>query len=87
MTPSGQIQSSPAPARNKPTPKTITAVVLVVLIAVFAVVNSQEVTIHWIVTTSQTPMIVVIAGCGLVGFAAGWMFARRRAAAASRSAK
>jgi uncharacterized integral membrane protein len=83
MTPSGQIASSAAPARNKPTPKMITAVVLVVLIAVFAVVNSQEVTIHWIVTTSQTPLIVVIAGCGLVGFAAGWMFARRRAAAAA----
>jgi uncharacterized integral membrane protein len=66
----------------------ITAVVLVVLIALFAVVNSQEVTIHWIVTTSQTPLIVVIAGCGLVGFAAGWMFARRRAAAAAgRSAE
>jgi uncharacterized integral membrane protein len=53
--------------------------VLVVLIAVFAVVNSQEVTIHWIVATRQTPLIVVIGGCGLVGFAAGWMFARRRA--------
>ncbi len=87
MTPSGQVQPSAAPARNKPTPKTITAVVLVVLIAVFALVNSQDVTIHWIVTTSQTPLIVVIAGCGVVGFAAGWMFARRRAAAAaSRSA-
>ncbi len=72
-------------ASNKPTPKMITAVVLVVLIALFAVVNSQEVTIHWIVATSQTPLIVVIAGCGLVGFVAGWMFARRRAAAAAAS--
>ncbi len=79
MTPSGQIHSSAVPARSKPTPKMITAVVLVVLIALFAVVNSQQVTIHWIVATSQTPLIVVIAGCGLVGFAAGWMFARRRA--------
>ena len=86
MTPSGQIESSGAPARNnKPTPKMITAVVLVVLIALFAVVNSQEVTIHWIVTTSQTPLIVVIAGCGLVGFAAGWTFARRRASRAPSS--
>ena len=80
MTPSGQVQSPAAPARNKPSPKLITAVVLAVLIAVFALVNSQEVTIHWIVTTSQTPLIVVIAGCGAVGFAVGWMFARRRAA-------
>ena len=42
----------------------ITAVVLRVLIVLFAAFNSQKVTIHWIVTTSQTPMIVVIAGCG-----------------------
>jgi uncharacterized integral membrane protein len=84
MTPSGQIESSaaPAPARNKPTPKMITAVVLAVLIALFAVVNSQTVTIHWIVTTSQTPLIVVIAGCGFVGFVVGWTFARRRASRA-----
>jgi uncharacterized integral membrane protein len=85
MTPSGQIESSAAPARNKPSPKMITAAVLVVLIVLFAVANGQTVTIHWIVTTTQTPMIVVIAGCGLVGFAAGWMFARRRAA--SRGAR
>jgi uncharacterized integral membrane protein len=57
----------------------ITAVVLGVLIVLFAAVNSQTVTIHWIVTTTQTPMIVVIAGCGLVGFVVGWLFARRRA--------
>jgi uncharacterized integral membrane protein len=85
MTPSNQIEPTAASARNKPSPKMITAVVLVVLIVLFAVANSQTVTIHWIVTTTQTPMIVVIAGCGLVGFAAGWMFARRRAA--SRSAR
>ena len=87
MTPSGQIESSaaPAPARNKPTPKMITAVVLAVLIALFAVVNSQEVTIHWVVTTSQTPLIVVIAGCGFVGFVVAWTFARRRAAASRSS--
>ncbi|HEY3864552.1 MAG TPA: LapA family protein [Solirubrobacteraceae bacterium] len=85
MTPSGQIESSAAPARNKPSPKMITAVLLAVLIVLFAVVNSQTVTIHWIVTTSQTPLIVVIAGCGFVGFAVGWTFARRRASrAASR---
>jgi uncharacterized integral membrane protein len=63
----------------------ITAVVLSVLLVLFAAFNSQTVTIHWIVTTSQTPLIVVIVGCGLIGFAAGWLFARRRAT--SRSAR
>jgi uncharacterized integral membrane protein len=82
MTPSGQIDSTAAPARNKPSPKMITAAVLVVLIVLFAIANSQTVTIHWwFITTTQTPMIVVIAGCGLIGF----MFARRRAA--SRGAR
>jgi uncharacterized integral membrane protein len=85
MTPSGQIESSAAPASGKPSPKMITAAVLVVLIVLFAVANSQTVTIHWVVTTTQTPMIIVIAGCGFVGFAAGWIFARRRAA--SRGAR
>jgi uncharacterized integral membrane protein len=85
MTPTGQIESSTVPAHNKPSSKMIAAAVLVVLIVLFAIANSQTVTIHWwFITTTQTPMIVVIAGCGLVGFAAGWMFARRRAA--SRSA-
>jgi len=87
MTPPGQIESSAAPARSKPSPKMITAAVLVVLIVLFAIANSQTVTIHWwFITTTQTPMIVVIAGCGLIGFAVGWMFARRRAAA-SRGAQ
>ena len=76
-----------ARASGKPSSRTITAVVLAVVIVLFAAVNSQSVTIHWIVTTSQTPLIVVIVGCGLIGFAVGYLVARRRAtAAASRSA-
>jgi uncharacterized integral membrane protein len=69
-----------AHASSKPSSRTITAVVLAVVIVLFAAVNSQSVTIHWIVTTSQTPLIVVIAGCGLIGFAVGYLVARRRAA-------
>jgi uncharacterized integral membrane protein len=80
MTPSGPIEPASTSSRNKPSPRMITAAVLGVLIVLFAAVNSQTVTIHWIVTTTQTPMIVVIAGCGFVGFAVGYLFARRRAA-------
>jgi uncharacterized integral membrane protein len=81
MTPTGQIESTGASASNKPSPKMITAAVLVVLIVLFAIANSQTVTIHWwFITTTQTPMIVVIAGCGLIGFAVGWVFSRRQAA-------
>jgi uncharacterized integral membrane protein len=86
MSRSGQVEPAAGSARNKPSPRAITALVLLVLIVLFAVANSQTVTIHWIVTTTQTPMIVVIAGCGLVGFAVGYLFARRRASAARNNA-
>ena len=66
-----------ATRKSKLTPRTVLALALVALVVVFAAVNSQTVTIHWIVTTTQTPMIVVIVGCGLVGFVVGWLLSRR----------
>lgn len=54
------------------------AVVLGALLALFAVLNGQSVRIHWIVTTTHVPMIVVIVGCGLVGAICSWLIARRR---------
>ena len=77
----------PTPSQTNPTvtskrqltPRTAIAGVLVALIVLFALFNSQTVTIHWIVTTTETPLIVVIVACGLVGFAAGYLVARRRA--------
>jgi uncharacterized integral membrane protein len=86
MSRSGPIEPASGSARNKPSQRAITAIVLGALIVLFAVANRQTVTIHWwFVTTTQTPMIVVIAGCGLVGFAVGYLVARRRAA--SRGAR
>ena len=78
MPPSGHTESTVAPER-KLTPRTVVAAVLGGLVVLFAVVNTQTVTIHWIVTTTDTPLIVVIAGCGLIGFAVGWLIARRAA--------
>jgi uncharacterized integral membrane protein len=37
------------------------------LIAVFAILNLDEVEVNWIVTTSSTPLIVVIAVSALLG--------------------
>jgi uncharacterized integral membrane protein len=68
-----------AAARRKPSARTIVAGVLGVLLVVFAILNSQTVTVHWIVGTSEVALIVVIALCGLVGFAVGWLLARRQA--------
>ena len=78
MPTSGQTESTVA-TKRKPSPRTVVAAVLGGLVVLFAAVNSQTVTIHWIVTTTDTPLIVVIAGCGLIGFAVGWLIARRTA--------
>jgi uncharacterized integral membrane protein len=73
-------QTKPAVAsERKLSPRTITAAVLGGLLVLFAALNSQTVTIHWILGTTQTPLIVVIVGCGLIGFAVGWLLARRAA--------
>lgn len=43
------------------------AAVVGALIAVFAVVNLGEVKVHWVFTTGQTPLIVVIALAFVLG--------------------
>lgn len=60
------------------TGRLLAALVLGVLLALFAVLNSQSVRIHWIVTTTRLPMIVVIVGCGLIGAICSWLIARHR---------
>ena len=63
---------------RKATARLLAALVLGGLLALFAVLNSQSVQIHWIVTTTHLPMIVVIVGCGLIGAIVSWLIARRR---------
>ena len=46
---------------------------------VFGIVNAGDVTVDWIVTSSQTPLIIVIAVSFLLGAVAGVLLARRRA--------
>ena len=47
--------------------RVIAMTLLAVAVGVFAVLNRDEVEVHWLVTTANTPLIVVIA----VSFAAG----------------
>jgi uncharacterized integral membrane protein len=49
-------------------------------VALFAVLNLDEVKVSWIVATSETPLIIVISLSVIVGAAIGWLLARRRAA-------
>ena len=58
----------------------IAAAALGALLALFAVLNSQSVTVHWIFTTSQMPLIVVIVLCTAVGGLLGWVVGIRRRA-------
>ena len=73
-------ESSGDRQRPAATGRMIVAVVLAVLLTLFAVLNSQSIRVHLIFTTTHWPMIVVIAVCGLIGIAVGWLIGRRRAA-------
>ena len=62
------------------------AVALVVgaLLAVFAVLNTDKVEVNWILGTAQTPLILVIVFNLALGFAGGYLLARRGARARHR---
>ena len=49
------------------------------LAVLFAVLNLDDVQVNWIVATADTPLIVVIAVCLLIGVGLGYVLARRRA--------
>ena len=51
----------------------------VALMIVFAVLNTDKVKVDWIVTTTDTALIVVIVVSFLLGAIAGALFWRRRA--------
>lgn len=60
--------------------RTVAGGILAIVLLLFALFNTQQVRVHWIFATTTAPLIVVIAGCALVGIAIGWVIARRRAA-------
>ncbi len=73
-------QDTQSTRRNrKEKSRTVAAAVLGVLLTLFAVLNSQSVRVHFIVSTVSTPLIVVIAICSLIGMLIGWMVSRRYA--------
>ncbi|HEX3874415.1 MAG TPA: hypothetical protein VHW26_09745 [Solirubrobacteraceae bacterium] len=48
------------------------------LAVLFAVLNLQRVQMDWIVTSTRTPLIVVIVLFGVIGFLVGFVVANRR---------
>ena len=68
---------APAERLRSLTPKQITSIVGVVVAVVFALINLQNATMHWIIGTTHTPLIVLVAICLLVGGGVGFVLGRR----------
>ena len=67
---------SSTPARFRVTPIGLLALVLLVIIVVLAVANSQKVTVDIVFEDYEVPLAVVIAGTGLIGLIVGWLLGR-----------
>ena len=65
-------------ATRRVSPKAIVVGVLVVLGIWWAFANSQRVRVDWIVTSTTSPLVVVIVVAAIVGFAAGYLVAHTR---------
>jgi len=62
--------------QRRVSPKAIGVGVLVVLGIWWAFANSQRVRVDWIVASTTSPLVVVIAVAAIVGFVAGYLVAR-----------
>jgi uncharacterized integral membrane protein len=58
--------------------KTILLGVLAVVLVVFAVLNTDDAKVNWILGTWETSLIVVILLSGAIGFALGWLVRSNR---------
>lgn len=58
------------------TPRDALLVAVVALVVLFAVLNTREVRVNWIIGTTSTPLIIVIAVSMLLGTGVGYLAAR-----------
>jgi uncharacterized integral membrane protein len=59
--------------------RTLLAAALAAVIAVFAVLNLDQIPVDLVVSTERVPLIIIIAGSALLGLAIGYIAGRRRA--------
>ena len=59
------------------TSRTVAALVIAGLLVAFGVANNDDVPVDWIITTTQTPLIVVIAVSAVLGAILGFAAGRR----------
>lgn len=64
--------------KPRPTARHIVALVLVGVVVLVAILNRRQVPIDLVFSTVHVSLVVVIVLSGLFGFAAGWLFFRRR---------
>ena len=65
-------------AERRDRARLIAAGVIGALIAVFAIVNLDQVKVHWLITTGKTPLILVIGVAFLLGIVADRLAIRAR---------
>lgn len=68
----------PDPQQRRQRNRAIAAAVAAVVAVVFALVNLDRVRVDWIVSSSRTPLIVVIAVSFALGLGAGLLIEKRR---------
>lgn len=59
------------------TPRQITSAVVIFVVVLFAIVNLEKVSVDFIVSTIDIPLVFLILGALLPGLAAGWLLAER----------
>lgn len=64
--------------RRNQTLRVVAIVILLAVIVTFAVANSENVSIDWVFTETNAPMVLVIALSGGIGFLVGALVASRR---------
>jgi uncharacterized integral membrane protein len=60
----------------RPSGRQIGIAVVVALVVLFGALNFEKAKIDFLVKSVTIPLVFVIAGCSLLGFLAGYLFAR-----------
>ena len=69
--------SKPSSEQSAVTGGRIAVGLLIALVLVFALLNSQSVRMHWIITTTTQPLFVVLLVFAGLGLAIGYSLGRR----------
>jgi uncharacterized integral membrane protein len=75
---SGASKPKPDKRKRREQARTVVAIVLAILITLFAVLNTEEVKVNWIFGTTKTPLIIVIAVSAIVGAVLALFVQRQR---------